>query len=144
MTALMVFGLLGLLSLRVIKKKVPLFRAAFTVMALTGAFGTMVSSLPLGFALAVLCEWLVLSRLFGTLMRFRARPSTPLAGLVLETVRAVTQFKNGRGIVAIERDGREVQLMATLVEPLGVVEVGDRLKVVAVDVTSERLWVSQF
>jgi hypothetical protein len=147
MTALMLFGLAGLVSLSVLRRKLSLFRAVFTVMALTGAFGTLLGSLRWGLVLAVALERLLLSRLWSALMRFRARPVTPLAGLVLETARAVTRFKNGRGIVAVERDGREVQLMAVLwesaLEAKGPVEVGDRLRVVDVDVTSERLFVSQ-
>jgi len=79
---------------------------------------------------------------FLLVRRFRGRPVGPLEGLACEEARAVTPFRNGRGVVAVTRHGREVQLSARLVEPAVPVKVGDRLRVVDVEVSAERLWVS--
>lgn len=140
----MAFGLTGLVSTLLLKKKTTGARAAFTIVALTGAFWRLTSSLPAGVVLAVALERLALAPLWRTLMRFRAKPSSPLAGLVLEQARAVTKFHQGKGIVAVLRDGREVQLAARLVGPHGPVEVGDLLRIVDVDVSSERLSVRPY
>jgi hypothetical protein len=63
---------------------------------------------------------------------------------VLEEAKAVTPFRNGRGVVAVVRDGRMVQFSARLVERQSPVQVGvgDRLLVEDVDSGRERLTVS--
>ncbi len=78
------------------------------------------------------------------------RPSSPLGALVLDEARAVTPFRNGRGVVSVVRDGRLVQFSARLVEPRererrkddAPVRVGDRLLVDEVDPEREHLTVS--
>lgn len=141
----MAFGLTGLVSTLLLKKKTTGARAFFTIVALTGAFWRITGSLPLGAVIAVLVERLLLAPLWRTLMRFRANPTSPLGGLVLEQARAVTRFTNGKGLVAVHRDGREVQLAARLVGPVDLeIEVGDLLRIVDVDVSSERLSVRPY
>ena len=63
---------------------------------------------------------------------------------MLADARAVTPFRNGRGIVELVRDGRIVQFDARLVDPQAglAVKVGDRLRVEEVDAQRERLTVS--
>lgn len=137
--ALSLIGIAGLVSTLALRKKTTSVRAVFVVTALCGAFWRFTGSLPLGLALAVAAERLVLARVSRALLRFRARPTSPLEGLVLEQARAVTRFRNGKGIVAVQRDGREVQLAARLIGPQGPVEVGDLLRIADVDASSERL-----
>ncbi|MGH7294202.1 MAG: hypothetical protein ACRELB_04685, partial [Polyangiaceae bacterium] len=63
---------------------------------------------------------------------------------LLAEATAVVPFRNGRGIVSVVRDGRTVQLAATLREDHAAlpVKVGDRLRVEDVDAPRERVTVS--
>lgn len=125
-------------------------RAVFSVLALYGAMGNalvhagrlapvlagFVALLP---ALAV--ERFVVSPLWNLMFRFQGEPSSPLHELLMQDAKAVTVFRNGRGIVAVERDGRLVQFMARLAEDQVAlrVRVGERLRVDEVDGTKECL-----
>jgi hypothetical protein len=137
----------------VLLRMVPSPRLVFSLVALYGAFGNalvraghlrpavaaFVAVLP-----ALLVERVAVTPLWNLAFRFRGQPSSPLGALVLEEAKAVTPFRNGRGVVAVVRDGRLVQFSAHLVEPQGEarVRVGDRLVVEAVDSEHERLTVS--
>jgi len=63
---------------------------------------------------------------------------------VAEDARAVSEFRNGRGIVEAVRDGRSIQLVALLVENQRSlpVRVGERMKIVSVDADRQRVTVS--
>jgi hypothetical protein len=129
-------------------------RLAFSLLALYGAFGNALVHAaglrPLVAALVAMVPTLVVERLAVTPLwnlasRFQGRPSSPLGALVLEEAKAVTPFRNGRGVVAVVRDGRLVQFSAHLVEPQKTearVRVGDRLCVEEVDPDREHLTVS--
>lgn len=132
---------------------VPEPRVVLTVVALFGAFGNALAHLThWSFALqvagalvlAVLFEWLVVGRIWRLSLQFTGEPSSPLETLILQRVRAVTAFRNGRGIVLAERDGRALQLTAELLpaERNERVGVGDRLTVEEVDAEHERVIVS--
>jgi len=122
-------------------KLLPEPRSIFSFLAFYGAIGqALAQTLSFeGAALAALptaaaLEALVARPLYALFLRFEGRPSSPLEALVGQRAVAVTHFKNGRGIVAVELDGREVQLVAHLVE--GRSQEGSRgehLVIVAVD-----------
>jgi hypothetical protein len=128
-------------------------RSVLTFLALFGAFGnvfaealglsTMTAALA-AVAPAVAVEVLALRRLFWLALRFEGRSSTPLEGLVAGRARAVTAFRNGKGIVETVRDGRTVQLSARLLEDQRSLEVrvGERLDIVSVDVDRQRVTVA--
>ncbi len=132
---------------------VPEPRVVLTVIALFGAFGNVlahVTAAPfvvqlVGAALsAALVEWLIVGRIWKLALRFTGEPSSPLETLIMQRVQAVTAFRNGKGIVQVERDGRALQMAAELVtedrdERVG---VGDRLTVEDVDAEHERVVVS--
>jgi hypothetical protein len=128
-------------------------RVIFSVLALYGAFGNaLVRALHLQHAFAalvaifptLLVERFAVAPLWNLAFRFQGRPSSPLGALVLEQAKAVTPFRNGRGVVAVVRDGRLVQFSASLAERdvSARVSVGDRLLVEDVDAARERLTVS--
>jgi len=129
---------------------VPEPRKVLDLLALFGAFGNLLD-VALGWPVwraalgailpALIVEAVVLAPLWRWALRFQGRPSTPMAALILEEARAVTAFRNGRGIVSVVRDGRAVQLPARMVaEHVGAaVSVGDRLQVTDVDLARE--WV---
>jgi hypothetical protein len=132
---------------------VPSPRAIGSVLALYGAFGNalvhagrlpfataaLVAALP-----ALLVEYFAVRPLWNLLFRFQGQPSSPLDALLLSEAHAVVPFRNGRGIVSVVRDGRLVQLAATLREDHAAlpVKVGDRLRIEDVDARRERVTVS--
>jgi len=82
--------------------------------------------------------------LFSLLFRFQARPSSPLDALIFADARAVVPFRNGRGVVSVNRDGRLIQLSARLLPDQAniPVKVGERLRIEAVDGEFESVMVS--
>ncbi len=132
---------------------VPSPRALCSVLALYGAFGNALVHafhMPVGPAvlvaalLALLVERLIVRPVWNLLFHFQGQPSSPLGVLVLSEAQAVVPFRNGRGMVSVVRDGRVVQLAATLREDhAGLsVRVGDRLRIDDVDARRERVVVS--
>jgi hypothetical protein len=132
---------------------VPSPRFIFSLLALYGAFGNaLVHAAHLGGMAAaivaifptVLVERIAVAPLWNLAFRFQGQASSSLDALVLDEARAVTPFRNGRGVVSIVRDGRLVQFSARLVERDGAAQVGvgDRLLVEEVDTSRERLTVS--
>jgi hypothetical protein len=128
-------------------------RLVFSLLALYGASGNVLvhvdhlQRLVVAFVAvlpALLIERFAVTPLWNLVFRFHADPSSPLSALILEEASAVTPFRNGRGLVAVVRDGRLVQFSARLVAPQsGVsVRVGDRLRIEEVDSDRERLTVS--
>ena len=128
-------------------------RAIFSMLALYGAAGnalvraghlapSLAALVAIGPALAV--ERLVVTPLWNLMFRYQAVPSSPLNQLLLTEAKAVTPFKNGRGIVAVERDGRLVQFMARLPasQAMMPVRVGATLRVDEVDGARECLLVT--
>ena len=131
---------------------VPTPRLIFSVLALYGAFGNLLaltfSSLWLAALLALLpallVERLLLAPLWKLAFQFQGQPSSPFPALLLEEARAVTPFRNGKGLVQVTRDGRSVQLSARLVEGQSLlpVHVGDTLRIEEIDPEHERVIVS--
>lgn len=132
---------------------VPSPRAICSVLALYGAFGNALihaahlrfsTAALVGVAPALLVEYLVVRPVWNLLFRFQGQPSSPLEALLLSEARAVVPFRNGRGLVSVVRDGRVVQLAATLRDDHSAlpVKVGDRLRIEDVDGPRERVTVS--
>ena len=132
---------------------VPSPRAVFSVLALYGAFANAfvveahLSALVAGLAAvvpALVFERFAVTPLWNLLFRFQGEPSSPLEALVCCEARAVTPFRNGRGLVSVTRDGRLVQLAARLREcdAAREVKVGDKLQVEDIDARRERVTVS--
>jgi hypothetical protein len=128
-------------------------RAAFTVLALYGAFGNaLVEAFHLTIVLAalvavvptLLVERFAVRPLWNLLFRFQGKASGRLEELILCEARAVSAFVNGRGIVSTNREGRLVQLHARLSDAQAAlpVKVGDRLRIEDVDAARERVTVS--
>ncbi|HTB72409.1 MAG TPA: hypothetical protein VK762_04155 [Polyangiaceae bacterium] len=132
---------------------VPSPRALCSVLALYGAFGNALvrafhmsvgAAVLVAALLALLVERLIVRPVWNLLFHFQGQPSSPLGVLVLSEAQAVVPFRNGRGMVSVVRDGRVVQLAATLREDhAGLpVRVGDRLRIEDVDARRERVVVS--
>ncbi len=128
-------------------------RALFSLVAMYGATGNVLVRVAhmtpalAGFVAvvpALAIERLVVSPLWNLMFRYQGQPSSPLYELLLREAKAVTPFKNGRGIVAVERDGRLVQFVARLAGSHGAVRVrvGERLRIEEVDGGRECLVVS--
>ena len=128
-------------------------RAIFSVLTLFGAFGFAIrhsSSLSTGMSAlaallpALLVEKLVMAPVWNLLVGFSGKPSTPLESIMMEEACAVTPFRNGRGMVSVEKDGRALQLRADLTgkDASMPVRVGDRLRIEDVDSARERVTVS--
>jgi len=132
---------------------IPSPRAVFSVLALYGAFGNalvhaghlrLATAAILAALPALLVERLVVRPVWNLLFRFEGQPSSPLEALLLSPATAVVPFRNGRGLVSVVRDGRAVQLAATLREDQAglPVKVGDALHIEDVDARRERVTVS--
>ena len=74
------------------------------------------------------------------------QPCRSLGTLLFCEAKAVTPFRNGRGLVSVEHEGRIVQLSARLVESQAnmPVRVGDLLLVEEVNVAAQRVVVSVY
>ena len=93
---------------------------------------------------ALLVEWGLVRPVWRLLFRVQGAPSSPLEALVTSEAEAVVPFRNGRGMVSTVRDGRRVQLAATLRQDQRTlrVKVGDRLVIEDVDAARERVTVT--
>jgi hypothetical protein len=136
-----------------ITRFIPSPRTIFSLLALYGAFGNALAkaaNLPLIVAAlvavlpALAIERFAVTPLWNLLFRFQGKPSSPLAELLFAEAKAVTPFRNGRGLVSIVRDGRLVQFSARLREDQAAlpVRVGERLRIEDVDAEKERFTVS--
>jgi hypothetical protein len=89
-------------------------------------------------------ERLLLRPVWNLLFRSHAEPSSPLEQLIISECEAVVPFRNGRGLIATVRDGRRVQLTASLChqDAARPVTFGQRLRIEDVDARRERVTVS--
>ena len=96
-------------------------RLLFSAMVGFGAIG--LAAAPLGEPLraaaalagAAAFEAFIVGPLWRFLFRFESRAATTLEGSVEEEARAVTSFDvNGNGLVSLDVDGQNIQLLATL------------------------------
>ena len=132
---------------------VPTPRIVFSILAAYGAFGyagveafhlAPLLAAILALVPAVLVERLALTPLWNLLLGFRGEPCTPVTHLIMSEAEAVTPFRNGKGIVRVIHDGRDVQFSAQLTgnhENMPV-QVGDKLRVEEVEPDGERVKVS--
>ncbi len=127
-------------------------RVIFSLLALFGVFGGVIAwngIAPVTAALiaiipALLVERFIFDKFWNFLLQFQGEPDAPLSNLTMQLATAVTEFRNGKGIVEVLRDGRSVQLTAHLTtqERDVSVRVGDRLQIEEVDESRERVIVS--
>jgi hypothetical protein len=91
-----------------------------------------------------LLERYAVTPLWNEMLQFQGEPCSPLEYLLLQEAEAVTPFRNGRGVVQVERDGRLVQFSAHLpaAQATMPVQVGDKLRIEEVDEKNERVVVT--
>jgi hypothetical protein len=109
--------------------------------------GLQLSPLPAGIlALVPACgiEYFAVRPLWNLMFQFQGQPCSSLGTLLFCEAKAVTPFRNGRGLVSVEHDGRIVQLSARLTQSQAntPVRVGDILLVEEVNVAAQRVVVS--
>lgn len=132
---------------------VPSPRIVFSIMAAYGAFGfaldtstklPLVAIYVLALIPAVLLERLMLTPLWNFLLGFQGQPCTPVEHLVMCEAEAVTPFRNGKGIVRVVHDGRDVQFSAQLPSDQArmPVRVGDKMRIEEVASDGEHVKVS--
>ena len=136
-----------------ITRFIPSPRMIFGFLALYGAFGNAFEKaghLPVNLAAlaallpAFLLERYALGPFWNRLMAFQGAPCAPLETLVMCEAKAVTPFRNGRGMVSLVYEGRLVQMRADLTSEQSAlpVSVGDALRVEDIDGKKERVTVS--
>ena len=132
---------------------IPSPRMVFSLMTLYGGFGialadgahvSKILAALLAILPAALIERFAVTPCWNMLMTFEGIPSSPLEELTFQEAEAVTPFRNGKGMVSVNRDGREVQFRATLPDDQSSmpVRVGDKLRIEQVDAEHERVTVS--
>lgn len=136
-----------------LSRLIPTPRVIFSMLAAYGAFGyALVGAAKLSQSLtawlaivpALLLQRFALEPLWQAMLQFQGTPCAPLTEMVMSEAVAVTPFRNGKGIVQVVRDGREVQFSARLQKQQAAmpVKVGDLLVVDDVDEAKERVVVS--
>jgi hypothetical protein len=136
-----------------IARLIPSPRAIFSIMTLFGAFGyALVTALHFAPLLAALIaivpawaiEYFAARPLWNLMFQFQGKPCSSIETLIMCEAKAVTPFRNGRGLVSLEHDGRLVQFSARLPEAQAgmPVRVGDTLRVEEVDAANQRVLVT--
>jgi hypothetical protein len=135
-----------------IARLIPSPRAIFSMLTLFGAFGYALFTVLHVWQLAALIalvpawgiEYFAVRPLWNLMFQFQGKPTTPIEALVMCEAKAVTPFRNGKGLVSVEHDGRVVQFSARLQESHAnvPVRVGDTLCVEEVDPANQRMVVS--
>ena len=132
-------------------RMIPSPRMIFSLLALYGAFGYALQphigawlAACLALPPAALIEKFLVTPLWNMMFKLEGKPSSALETLVLSEAEAVTPFRNGKGVVAVERDGRMVQFSARLPEGQTnmPIQVGDKLRIEEVDAANERVTVT--
>jgi hypothetical protein len=98
-------------------------------------------------ALGVVFERALVTPIWNFAFRFASNPAVTLESAIMSDATAVTAFDaNGQGLIAVELDGRLVQLLGTLQdvdrELRSRVVAGSRLRIEAVDAARNRCTVS--
>jgi hypothetical protein len=123
----------------------------FSLLALYGAFGLalephigplLAACLALPPAAAI--ERFVVTPLWNMMFKLEGKTNSPMEALVMSEAEAVTPFRNGKGVVSVEKDGRLVQFCAHLPEAQAnmPIQVGDKLRIEEVDAANERVIVT--
>jgi len=132
---------------------IPSPRVVFSLLTTYGGFGLALTdgahlnrtlAAILAIVPAALIEKYAVAPYWNALMEFEGVPSSPLEELTFSEAEAVTPFRNGKGMVSVNRDGRAVQFRATLPDDQCSipVRVGDKLRIEQVDAEHERVTVS--
>ncbi len=98
-------------------------------------------------AMGVVFERALVTPIWNFAFRFASNPAVTLESAIMSDATAVTAFDaNGQGLIAVELDGRLVQLLGTLQdvdrELRSRVVAGSRLRIEAVDAERNRCTVS--
>ena len=129
-------------------------RALFSLCVGFGAVGSLTQSLLPAHVSAVAAlagafafEFAVVRPLWNLLLRFESRPAQTLETAIFDEAQALTGFDaKGQGLVSIELDGQQVQLLATLrpedQNARVTVRSGDRVRIEEVDSKRNRCLVS--
>jgi hypothetical protein len=136
-----------------LSRLIPSPRVIFSLITAYGAFGyALVEAAHVSPALvtwaaivpALLLQRFALEPMWQAMLQYQGTPCAPLTEMVMSEAVAVTPFRNGKGIVQIVREGRDVQFSARLLEKQATmpVRVGDRLLVEEVDDVKEHVVVS--
>ncbi|MBC7527995.1 MAG: hypothetical protein H7308_10640 [Chthonomonadaceae bacterium] len=132
---------------------IPNPRVIFSLLTTLGAFGygfeqiakfSPIASLIAAIIPALLVERLALTPLWNWMLTFAGDACAPLESVTLSEARAITEFRNGRGMISVEHDGRLIQLRAELKDDQRnfPVKVGETLQIETVDEAHERVTVS--
>jgi hypothetical protein len=97
--------------------------------------------------IGILFEWVLVRPLWNFAFKFGSKPAASLESILEDEGTAVTAFdRNGQGIIAVDLDGRVIQLLATLRaddRALGAaVRAGDRVRIADVDSARNRCTVA--
>ena len=130
---------------------IPSPRMIFSLLALYGAFGyalqphvdTLLAAC-LALPPAACIERFLVTPFWNMMFKLEGKTNSPMESLVLCEAEAVTPFRNGKGVIAVEKDGRLVQLSARLPEDQAnlAIQVGDKLRIEEVDAANERVTVT--
>lgn len=131
---------------------IPSPRTLFSLLTFYGAFGNLFQqyfhlavglSALLALVPAYLIERCVATPLWNLLMGFAAQPAQPMQSLLLKEAEAISHFTNGKGMVKVIHDEREVQFLAQLSpEQANIpIRVGTKLRIEEVNTEQERLTV---
>jgi hypothetical protein len=115
-------------------------RRLFSLALGFGAIGLVLSklplllSLPLAVAGAFAFEYFLVTPYWNLLTSFASRPAKTLEGSVLTRAKAVTDFRNGEGLIELELDGQIRQMLGTLLpnERGSIVRSGDTVRIMEV------------
>jgi len=134
-----------------VMRLIPSPRMIFSLLALYGAFGyalqpyigpLLAACLALPPAAAI--ERFVVTPLWNMMFKLEGRTNSSIESLIMSEAEAVTPFHNGKGVVAVEKDGRLVQFCAHLQEEQAnmPIQVGDKVRIEEVDAANERVIVT--
>ena len=132
---------------------IPNPRVIFSLLTSVGAFGYGFEqlgklSVPLALLAALVpalaLEKFAITPLWNWMLTFAGNPASSLETVTLAQAEAITDFRNGRGMVSVEHDGRMIQLRAELKEDQRnlQIKVGETLRIESVNEAQERCTVS--
>ena len=136
-----------------ISSLLPSVRGVFSMATLFGASGLIIGQIvPLNLLTtclvsaipAIAIEYLAVRPLWNWMFSFEGKSTTPIEKIVMQEAKAVTPFRNGKGVISVNHDGRIVQFSASLstLQASMPVGVGDNLTIEEIDLSQQRVRVS--
>ena len=132
---------------------IPSVRGVFSMATLFGATGLILGQIAhlnllttclVAAVPAIAIEYLAVRPLWNWMFSFEGKSTAPMEKLLMQEAKAVTPFRNGKGVVSVKHDGRIVQFSASL-SPLQAstpVGVGDSLTIEEIEPGQQRVRVS--